>query len=264
MNQVRLLRASDVGRAHLRATGGTIQRVLQQVVRDRRSTAMVVLLPVLLLTLLYFMLQNVPAAAEGTRIFDRLAPAMVGFFPFFIMFIIASITMLRERQSGTLERALSTASHRIDLLLGYAAAFTLLAVVQVSLMLVVGFVWLQIAVASSLWWLYVAAIAGALLGVGLGLLLSASARTEFQVMQLVPGFIVPQVLLCGLFVPREQMAGWLEAISHVLPLTYVVRAVNEVARQPVVTSTLLWSLLVVLVLALGSLAGAAATLRHRR
>jgi ABC-2 type transport system permease protein len=101
------------------------------------------------------------------------------------------------------------------------------------------------------------------LGVALGLFCSAFARTEFQAVQFMPVVVVPQILLCGLFVPRGQMAGWLQAISNALPLSYAVEALGQVGAHPVATGTMWRDLIVVLSAVVVALVLAAATLRRR-
>ena len=107
------------------------------------------------------------------------------------------------------------------------------------------------------------AVVNGVLGVALGLLCSAFARTEFQCVEFLPVVVVPQILLCGLFVPREQMAGWLEAISKALPLTYAVDALLEVGRHADPTATMWRDLAIVAAAAVVALVLAAATLRRR-
>ncbi|WP_134325133.1 ABC transporter permease [Cumulibacter soli] len=250
----------------LRHTGITLasaRRILRQLAHDRRSIAMIIVVPVVLLVLLYYMFESVPTPPGAPSMFDRVSVVMLGFFPFFILFIITSITMLRERTGGTLERLLTTPLAKLDLLLGYALAFAVLALTQVTVMVAVA-VWIfDLQVSGSLVWVYVIALADALLGVALGLLVSAFARTEFQAVQFVPALIVPQMLLCGLFVDRDAMAGWLQVISDIMPMTYAVQAMQEVAANSSPTTTMYVSLLVVVVVAIACLLGGALTLRRR-
>jgi ABC-2 type transport system permease protein len=118
-------------------------------------------------------------------------------------------------------------------------------------------------VAGSIWLVVLIAVVDAVLGVALGLLASAFARTEFQAVQFMPVVVLPQVFLCGLLVPVDQMAGWLQAISHVLPLTYAVDALQEVGRSASPTNAMWVDIAVVAGAALLALALAAGTLRRR-
>jgi ABC-2 type transport system permease protein len=106
-------------------------------------------------------------------------------------------------------------------------------------------------------------VVNAVLGVALGLLCSAFARTEFQAVQFLPVVVVPQILLCGLFVPRGQMAGWLQGVSDALPLTYAVEALTRVGRSTEAGATLWRDLVIVACAAVVALVLAAATLRRR-
>ncbi|WP_153504538.1 ABC transporter permease [Cumulibacter manganitolerans] len=248
---------------HARITAATAHRILRQLAHDHRSIALIMVVPVVLLTLLYFMFEDSPVPSGQPGVFDNVGAVMLGYFPFFILFLITSITMLRERTSGTLERLLTTPIAKLDLLAGYAIAFALLALVQVSVMVAVAIWVFGLDVAGPLGLVYLVALADALLGVALGLFVSAFARTEFQAVQFVPALIVPQTLLCGLFIPRTQMAGWLDAISDYLPVTYAVQGMQEVARHSSATASLWNSVIVVVVVSVLCLGLGALTLRRR-
>ncbi|MDY7087770.1 MAG: ABC transporter permease [Actinomycetota bacterium] len=241
----------------VRITFATAGRVLRQLRHDRRTVALLIVVPALLLTLLFFMFDG----AGGT--FDRIALIMLGVFPFTIMFLVTSIAMLRERTSGTLERLLTTPLSKIDLLFGYGLAFGLAAAVQGAVATGVAYWLLGLDTAGNVGLVVLIAVVNAVLGVALGLFCSAFARTEFQAVQFLPVVVIPQLLLCGLFVPRGQMAGWLEGISNALPLTYAVEALAEVGRATDPTTTMWRDLAIVAGAAVVALVLAAATLRRR-
>jgi ABC-2 type transport system permease protein len=201
-----------------RVTLATAGRVLRQLRRDRRTLALVLLVPPLLLTLLKYVFYG----QEAT--FNRVGPPLVGIFPFVTMFLVSSIAMLRERTAGTLERLMSLPLAKLDLLVGYGLAFALLAAVQGTLAATVGFGLLGLDTAGPIWLVVILAVANAVLGMALGLFLSAFARTEFQAVQFMPAFVLPQFLLAGLLVPRDQMARVLEAVSALMPMTYAYDA----------------------------------------
>jgi ABC-2 type transport system permease protein len=224
---------------------------------------MMLVLPSLLLGLLYLLWKDLPALPGQPGIFDRVGLTMLGIFPFVVMFLVTSIAMLRERTSGTLERLLTTPLARLDLLLGYGLAFGLAAALQAVVTVTVATTVYDLDVAGSVYLVVLIAVADAVLGVALGLLASAFARTEFQAVQFMPVVVLPQFFLCGLLVPVDQMAGWLQAIAHVLPLTYAVEALQEVGRSATATRTMWLDVAVVAGAALLALALAAATLRRR-
>ncbi|GAB3201257.1 ABC transporter permease [Geodermatophilus arenarius] len=246
-----------------RLTGAITARVLRQLRHDHRTIAMMVLLPSLLLGLLYLLWRDVPTLPGQPSVFDRVGLTMLGVFPFVVMFLVTSIAMLRERTSGTLERLLTTPLSRLDLLLGYGVAFGLAAAVQALVTVTVATTLYDLDIAGSPWLVVLIAVANAVLGVALGLLASAFARSEFQAVQFMPVVVLPQFFLCGLLVPREQMAGWLQAISDVLPLTYAVEALQEVGRSAAETGTMWRDVGIVAGAAVLALALAAATLRRR-
>jgi ABC-2 type transport system permease protein len=204
-----------------RITLATAARVLAQIRHDPRTIALLLVVPSGLLWLLSEML--------GSAEFDRLGAPMVGMFPFITMFLVTSIAMLRERTSGTLERLMTLPLAKLDLLGGYALAFALLATVQAVTTGVVAFALLGLDTAGSPVLIVALAVLNAVLGSTLGLFASAFASTEFQAVQFMPAFILPQILLCGLLVPRDQMADALDAVASVLPLTFAFDALDEVA-----------------------------------
>jgi ABC-2 type transport system permease protein len=179
------------------------------------------------------------------------------------MFLITSITMLRERTTGTLERLMSLPLAKLDLLTGYGIAFGLLAAVQAVIVCVVGFVFLGLDAPHGAWLVAVLAVLNALLGMALGLLVSAFASTEFQAVQFMPALIFPQLLLCGLFVDRSAMASVLYWISWALPLTYAYDALARATAIAPLDGRLAVDALVVAACTLGALALGALTLRRR-
>ena len=198
----------------VRITTATAVRVLRQLRRDPRTVVLMLVVPSLLLTLFKYVFYG----QEET--FDRVGGPLVGLFPFIIMFLITSITMLRERTTGTLERLMTMPLSKLDLLAGYGIAFALVAAVQAAVTAAVAFGLLGLDVEGSVPVVLALAVLNALLGVALGLLASAFAHSEFQAVQFMPAFVLPQILLCGLLVPRDRMADWLQSISLLLPLTW--------------------------------------------
>jgi ABC-2 type transport system permease protein len=237
-------------------TVATAGRVLRQVLRDRRTLALILIVPPGLMTLFRYVFDGQPET------FDRVGPPLVGIFPFVSMFLVASISMLRERTTGTLERLMSLPIAKLDLLLGYALAFASLAIVQASLTAAVSFGLLGLDTLGPVWLVVALAVANAVLGMSLGLFLSAFAQTEFQAVQFMPAFVLPQILLAGLLVPRDKMAPLLEAVSNVLPLTYaydaLARATADDIGRRLALDVLVIGASVVLALVLG-----ATTLRRR-
>jgi ABC-2 type transport system permease protein len=241
----------------VRVTWAIGKRVLWQIRRDPRTIALLLVVPVLLLVLLKYVFAGEP------RIFRTIGVPLCGLFPFIVMFLITSIAMLRERTSGTLERQMTMPMSRFDLLVGYGVAFGFLAAVQAIIVCTVGFVALGLDAAHGVWLVVLLAIGNALLGMALGLGVSAFAKTEFQAVQFMPALILPQLILCGLFIERSEMGTALYWISWALPLTYSYDALAR-ATKPVPLGG--WFALDVLVTVLSTVAAlglGAATLRRR-
>jgi ABC-2 type transport system permease protein len=239
-----------------RSTLATAARVLAQLRRDARTVALVFVVPCVLLTLLKYLFDGQPET------FNRIGVPLVGLFPFLQLFIVTSITMLRERTSGTLERLMASPLGKLDLLAGYGAAFALLATLQATLVATFALTVLGLDTRAPALAVIALAVANALLGMSLGLLASAFARTEFQAVQFMPAFILPQLLLCGLFVPRARMAGALEALANALPATYAYDALETLAGHGTLTSRGTVDVAVVLGLTVLALVLGAATLRR--
>ena len=242
---------------HLRATTATAGRILQQLLHDKRTIALMFLAPTVLMSLLAWVFSN------NDRMFNSIAPALLGVFPFVIMFLITSITTLRERTGGTLERLMTMRISKVDIIVGYALAFGIFGIVQSIITSSVAIYWLGMDVAGPQWFVIVVAIADTLLGVALGLLASAFARTEFQAVQFMPAFIFPQLIVCGLFVPLGQLPDALNTAAYWLPLTYAVDALNGVVANADITGDMWRDIWVVCCFIIAALALASLTLRRR-
>ena len=241
----------------LHRTLATARRVLTQLRHDPRTVALLLVVPCVLIVLLKYVFDGEP------QVFDRIGAPLLGVFPMIVMFLVTSVATLRERTSGTLERLLTMPLAKADLLFGYALAFGLVALVQAAAAfgLTIGVLGLHIAGPS--WLLFTVALADGLLGTALGLLVSAFAATEFQAVQFLPAFLLPQLLLCGLFAARDSMNAVLHAISDVLPMSYAVDAMTRLTTETGIGAAVLVDLAVVAGCVLLALALGAATLRRR-
>lgn len=238
-------------------TAATAARVLSQLRRDPRTVVLLIVVPCVLIVLV----QQLFAGREAT--FQSIGVPMLGLFPLISMFLVTSITMLRERTTGTLERLLTTPLTKLELLVGYGLAFALVAAVQATVVSIVGFGLLGLEAAHADVVIVLLAVANAILGMAFGLFVSAFARTEFQAVQFMPAFVLPQILLCGLFVSQDQMADWLAAVSKVLPLTYAFDALDRAAHEPTLGPRFWADVGVVVGATLLALGLGAATLRRR-
>ena len=239
-----------------RLTLATTARVLAQIRHDPRTVALLLLVPSLLIGLMAWIFVN-------TNEFEAIGPALLGLFPFIIMFLITSITTLRERRSGTLERLMTMPLGKFDFIVGYTLAFGLLAIIQ-SLIAVGYAVWVcGLSISGNVWLLILVAVANAVLGTTLGLFASAFASTEFQVVQFMPALVFPQILLGGIFIPRSQMPDVLRSISDWLPLSHSIEALQKVTSDANASGTVLREVGIVALWALALVVVGSLTLRRR-
>jgi ABC-2 type transport system permease protein len=238
-----------------RLTLATAARVLGQIRHDPRTIVLLLVVPSLLIGLMAWIFVN-------TREFETIGPALLAMFPFIVMFLITSITTLRERRSGTLERLMTMPLGKFDFIVGYALAFGLLAIVQ-SLVAVGYAVWVcGLTITGNAWLLILVAVVNALLGTTLGLFASAFASTEFQVVQFMPALVFPQILLGGIFIPRSQMPDVLRSISDWLPLSHSIEALQKVTTTTS-TGDVLREVGIVALWAVGFVIVGSITLRRR-
>jgi ABC transporter DrrB family efflux protein len=241
---------------NLRRALATAGRVLTQIAHDPRTVALLLVVPSLLIGLISWLFSD-------TDVFQRIGPAILALFPFMIMFLVTSITTLRERRSGTLERLLTMPLGKFDFILGYTIAFGALAIVQATIAVAFS-VWVcGLTIDGSLALLLSVALADALLGTTLGLFASAFARSEFQVVQFLPVLVFPQILLGGVFLPRDQLPDVLFAISDWLPLSHAIDALNAIAADTEDADYVGGKLLIIAAFAVGAIALGSVTLRRK-
>ncbi|HET7060210.1 MAG TPA: ABC transporter permease [Candidatus Saccharimonadales bacterium] len=238
-------------------TSATAARVIRQLSHDPRSLALLFIVPPALITILKYVFQDAP------QTFDYIAPMLLGIFPLVIMFLVTSIATLRERTSGTLDRLMVTPVAKIDFIFGYAIAFSLVALIQASITCFVMLGLLQVTVLGGTLPALISAVLAAFLGTSIGLFTSAFANSEFQAIQFMPAFVFPQLLVCGLFVARDQMARPLQWFADIMPLTYSVDAMKQVTKQSAWTGTLSRDLLVVVGFGIVALVLGSITIRRQ-
>lgn len=240
-----------------RRTRATARRVLRQLRHDPRTLLLLVAVPAVLMGLLAWILHG------RDHDFDTFGPQLLGIFPLVVMFLVTSVATLRERTSGTLERLLTMPMGKADFVFGYAIAFGLAAVVQALVVSGLCFGPYGMSVRGQAWLVVVVAVLDALLGMALGLSVSALASTEFQAVQFMPAFILPQLLLCGIIVPRTALPAALHWISYLLPMSYAVDATQQLGAHAAATSALVVDLIVVAAFVVVALVVGATTLRRR-
>lgn len=241
---------------HLAATIATARRVLSQLSHDRRSLALIFFVPPILLSLLAWLY------IDNDNIFNFVGVSLLGVFPLVIMFLITSIATLRERTSGTLERVLSMPIGRVDFVAGYAIAFGVLAIIQAVIASFVALYLLGLDITGPTWFLIAVALADALLGMALGLMVSAFAHNEFQAVQFMPVVIFPQFFLCGLLLPLDKMPDILQTVAYFLPMTYAVEAMQNLLVETSVSGESWRDLVIILAVVVVAIIVGATTLKR--
>jgi ABC-2 type transport system permease protein len=179
---------------------------------------------------------QLPITVEATYLFageefdamDFVAPVYIALLALFFVFLLTCVSFLRERTQGTMERLLATPATRLEIVLGYMIGLGLFALIQVLVILFFTVWVLKIHYLGSLGLLFLVVALLAVVGVSLGILASAFARNEFQVVQFIPLLIIPQVLLSGTFWAVEEMPVYLQPLAYAMPLTYANRALRDV------------------------------------
>ena len=159
--------------------------------------------------------------------FDNLGYIFLGILSFFFIFLIAGISFVRERTTGTLERLMITPIKRTEVVGGYTVGFGIFAALQsVIIVLFVKYI-LKMEFTGSVLLTCITMILLAFTAVSLGAFASIFANNEFQIMQLIPVVIVPQIFLSGL-IPIDTIPFKLGNLAYVTPIYYGCRAIKEV------------------------------------
>jgi ABC-2 type transport system permease protein len=193
-------------------------RILWGLRRDQRTLGLVLLVPAVLVWLL-------------SEVFERpepIAPILLGVFVFFLTYLLTAVGFLRERQAGTMERVLAAPVARSGIVVGYVTGYGVLAVLQSAVLLGAGVAFLDLSFEHGVALFFVLELLGALTALGIGIVLSLFARSEFQVVQFIPLVITPQVVLGGTFRPVSELPRYLELPARAMPLTYLIDAMDYV------------------------------------
>jgi ABC-2 type transport system permease protein len=200
------------------------QRIMNQLIHDRRTIALVIIVPLIIASL-------VGVAVPVKSILDYTAPAIIATLILFFGFLLTGISFLRERTQGTLERLMAAPVTRLDIVGGYLLGFLLFALLQTLIIFFYMVYVIDINYRGELWQILVFQV---LIGIGavcLGTFLSVFARNEFQMIQFIPMIIVPQIFLCGLLWDVSQMPNYLQWLANCLPLTYGVEGIRAMMLE---------------------------------
>ena len=200
------------------------QRTIMQLARDRRTLALILIVPLVIASLF-----GVSIPDKDDIKFNITGNA--GDIDIIFGFLLSGIAFLRERSQGTRERLMASPVSRIDILGGYLLGFLLFAVIQTLILFFYSVYVLKVDFHGDLWQIILFQILIGILAVCLGIFISAFARNEFQMVQFIPLIIVPQVFVCGLIFPVNQMPDYLQWLAKFLPLTYGVDGIRALMLQ---------------------------------
>ena len=200
------------------------RRIIIQLVRDRRTIALLVIAPLVIASI-------VGVSIPDKRMLDYTGPAILAILILFFGFLLTGISVLRERSQGTMERLMASPATRLDIVGGYLLGFLLFALIQTLIIFFYMVYVIKINFQGDLWQILVFQVIIGIGAVCLGTFISVFARNEFQMMQFIPLIILPQMFLCGLLWPVEQMPDYLQWIARFLPLTYGVEGIRALMLQ---------------------------------
>jgi len=196
-------------------------RVINQLIRDRRTIALIVIVPLVVMTL-------IGLSFPEEDVLDYIAPALLATLALFFSFLLTGISFLRERSQGTMERLMASPVSRLDIVVGYLFGFFIFALTQTLIVVLFAIYVLDVNYSGDLWQIFIFQIVVIIVAVNLGIFTSTFARNEFQMVQFIPLIIIPQVFLCGVIWPVEQMPDYLQWLSSILPLTYAVEGLRDI------------------------------------
>ncbi|MGB7212303.1 MAG: ABC transporter permease [Gemmatimonadales bacterium] len=190
----------------------------------------------------------------GQRSAVYIVPGIIGVLISMTLVLITSVSIVRERETGTLEQLIVTPIGKLSIMIGKLAPFVIVGYVQMTVILLLGILLFQVPVAGSLLLLYLLALPFIVANLGLGLLLSTLVRTQSQAMQLGFLFLLPNILLSGFMFPRAAMPVVAQWLGAALPLTYFLDVLRGVLVKGVAASALVPEAVAMVLFAVGSIA----------
>ncbi|HEV2110765.1 MAG TPA: ABC transporter permease [Gammaproteobacteria bacterium] len=152
-----------------------------------------------------------------------IVPALIGVILTLTMVLFTAVAIVRERERGNLELLITTPVRTPELMAGKIWPYILIGLIQVTIVLVAGELLFKVPMRGSLLDLYLASLLFIAASLGLGLLISTVAKTQFQAMQLTVFTFLPSILLSGFMFPFDGMPRFAQGLGELLPLTHFVR-----------------------------------------
>ncbi len=174
------------------------------------------------------------AFGEDLNTIDFFAPGMIVFGVFFFSFILIIMNLIGERKGGTLPLLLQCPYDKSQIILGYLAAFSIFSMVQTTVTIIVASTIFNVSFGTTLAHyisIYIGAVIVGWTGLVLAIFLSSFARSEFQAIQFVPIVILPIILMSGIVIPISQIPEIIRWVSYLLPTTYAVHLLRQIAIE---------------------------------
>jgi len=163
-----------------------------------------------------------------TPFIDTIAPGIMALAILFITTVLSIVVLVRERSAGLLERLFASPLRASEFVAGHALSLTVVALAQVAVLFTAALLIFHATFTGNLFFAYGVLVLFGVGNLGLGMLLSAAARSEFQAIQFIPLLLIPQILFAGALFPLEAIPVAFRPISDILPLTYAARAVQDI------------------------------------
>ncbi|MCD5414252.1 MAG: ABC transporter permease [Clostridiales bacterium] len=225
------------------------KRVTKQIWQDKRTLALMFLAPILIFALLEIVLVVELNGIRNAATFNHMAPHLLAYLVFFFVFLISGIVFLRERINGTLERLFVSPVSEHEIVLGYFLGFGLFVTIQTVIIQVFLLFVLDVPNESHFLLMLLVNLLLAATALSIGILCSAFARTEFQLIQFIPIVIVPQIVLAGMF-DIAHVPDFVMNLSKIMPLPYGSNSLHQLMIHATTIQEIIYDILILLVFVL--------------
>lgn len=203
-------------------------RINHQFLRDPRFLALSMVVPALLMLLLKYVIDALPGPVKATWNISSYSVMLAAFLVHFLAYVLATIVLVRDRTTGTLERMFVSGYRRTEIVLGYVAGYSTIAVAQTAIVLILTRLLFHVKIENDLAAVVLTMLALAVVSVGLGVFVSNFARNEGQVFPFIPLVTIPSAMLSGVAIPVDYLPVVLQWLSKFVPLTWAVRTLKPV------------------------------------
>jgi len=201
--------------------------------------------------------------SASTPFIDTIAPGIMALAILFITTVLSIIVLVRERSAGLLERLFASPLRPAEFVAGHALGLCVVVLAQAAVLFASALLIFHATFTGNLLFAYGVLLLFGVGNLGLGMLLSALARSEFQAIQFIPLLLIPQILFAGALFPIEAIPVAFRPVSDILPLTYAARALQDILLRGWGVAGVAWDLLALTIYAVLMLGGAMALVRRQ-